>query len=521
MSTTPNTDVMWREAHQARTIAFSASARWITIAVELLLGVVMLPFNTRYLGAEDYGLWMLSASIVAYFPVLDLGYAGAMDRFIAHYRARRDVQAINEIASTLFVVFAAIGAVAMAAIIVVASNADSLFNLTAAQVHPARVVMILVGVQFAVGLPFAAYGGVVNGFQRTYRNAVVGTVVALAVATVNVSVLLAGYGLVELVAATTATRMLGYIAYRFNGYRVFPLLRVRYSLFSRARLREVTGFSVYILIQNGSNKINYATDPVLIGAFVSTAAVAVWTVAQRLADMVLRVTNQLNDVLFPVVVECDSTQRDDRMREVLVQGTKISLGLAVPVAGVLGMLAEPVILGWTGPRFAESILLLQILVVVVLVRVAGATAATVLKGGGHHRLLAWSNSVAATANVVLSIILLKVYGLPGVALATLIPIVVRSVVVLIPVACRRVGVPVQTFLMQAIWPALWPAAISLGLLGAVRGEVRSFLDCALYGGAAVLIYATLFVGIAIGREDRQRYVTKLRNISGLPALRTA
>jgi O-antigen/teichoic acid export membrane protein len=513
--------VVWRETHQARIIAFSASARWITIAVELLLGVVMLPFNTRYLGADDYGLWMLAASIVAYFPVLDLGYAGAMDRFIAHYRARRDARAINEIASTLFVVFAAIGAVAMCVIAVIALNAGALFNLSADQVYPARVVMLLVGVQFAAGLPFAAYGGVVNGFQRTYRNAVVGTVVAIAVAVVNVAVLVSGGGLVELVMTTTATRMLGYIAYRMNSYQVFPLLRVHYSLFSRARLREVTGFSVYILIQNGSNKINYATDPVLIGAFVSTAAVAVWTVAQRLADMVLRVTNQLNDVLFPVVVECDSTQRNDRMREVLVQGTKISLALAVPVAGSLALLAEPVILGWTGPQFADSIVLVQILVVVVLVRVATATAATVLKGGGHHRLLAWSNSAAAVANIALSVVLLHFYGLPGVAIATLIPLVIRSVTVLVPVACTRVGVPVQVFLTQAIWPALWPAAISLGMLAMVRGQVRSLLDCLMYGGLAWIVYAALFVGIAIGGDERRRYFSKLRSITGRPALRAA
>jgi O-antigen/teichoic acid export membrane protein len=237
--------------------------------------------------------------------------------------------------------------------------------------------------------------------------------------------------------------------------------------------------------------------------------------------MVLRVTSQLNDVLFPVVVECDSTQQHERMREVLVQGTKISLGLAVPVAGILGLLAEPVILGWTGPQFAESILLLQLLIVVVLVRVGTATAATVLKGGGHHRLLAWSNSAAAAANIVLTVVLLKIYGLPGVAIATLIPIVIRSVAVLIPVACARVGVSVWTFVMQAIWPALWPAAVSLGLLAAVRHDVKSLFDCVLYGGAAGLVYAVLFVGLAIGRADRQRYLVKLRSITGLPALRTA
>ena len=518
---TPEAAVMWRETHQTRTIAYSATARWVTIVVEMVLGIVMLPFNTGYLGVEAYGLWMLAASIVAYFPVLDLGYAGAMDRFIAHYRAKRDAQAINEIASTLVVIFAAIGCVAMVIVVVVALNAGRLFTLSSEQVFPAQVVMLLVGLQFAIGLPFAVYGGVVNGFQRTYLNAVVGIVVALAVAAVNVAVLMMGGGLVELVAATTVTRMLGYIAYRLNGYRVFPMLRVKYSSFRRERLREVTGFSVYVLLQNGSNKINYATDPVLIGMFVSTAAVAVWTVAQRLADMVLRITNQLNDVLFPVVVECNATQRDDRMRELLVQGTKLSLGLAVPFAGILALLAGTVVTVWVGPQFSESVPLVQILVVIVLVRVGTATAATVLKGGGHHRLLAWSNSAAALANIVLSVILLKLYGLPGVAVATLIPIVARSVTVVVPRACKRVNVPVRVFLMTAVWPSLWPAALALGGLAFVRGEAHSLLDCVLYGAVTASLYAVLFFGIAIGREDRRRYVAKLRSITGLPALNAA
>ena len=87
------------------------------------------------------------------------------------------------------------------------------------------------------------------------------------------------------------------------------MLRIRPALFRRARLREATGFSVYMLIQDAANKVNYASDPIVIAAVLSTGAVAVWTVAQRLADLVLRLTNQLNESLFPVVVDCDSARR--------------------------------------------------------------------------------------------------------------------------------------------------------------------------------------------------------------------
>ncbi len=193
-------------------------------------------------------------------------------------------------------VFAVFGLTAVTVVAIGAWHLDYWFNLTPTQARTGGMVLLFVAGQFAFGLPFAIFGAVVNGFQRTILNSVVGTAVALAVAMVNVAVVLAGGGLIALVGLMTATRMLGYIAYRSNAYRVFPLLQIRPSLFRLARLREVTGFGAFMLIQDVSNRMNYATDPMVIAAFLSTGAVAVWAVAQRLADVVMQLTNQLNEV---------------------------------------------------------------------------------------------------------------------------------------------------------------------------------------------------------------------------------
>ncbi len=56
----------------------------------------------------------------------------------------------------------------------------------------------------------------------------------MAAAIVNAAVLLAGYGLITLVAATTAVRVFGYCIYRLNALRVYPDLRIHPSLFRSA-----------------------------------------------------------------------------------------------------------------------------------------------------------------------------------------------------------------------------------------------------------------------------------------------
>ena len=58
-----------------------------------------------------------------------------------------------------------------------------------------------------------------------------------------------------------------------------------------------------------ANKLNYSVDALVIGAFLNTSAVAVWSVGQRLAELTQRLTNQLNDVLFPAVVDNDTAAR--------------------------------------------------------------------------------------------------------------------------------------------------------------------------------------------------------------------
>jgi len=517
------TAIVWEEQEQARIVALNVIGRYATLTIEMVVGLLMLPFNANHLGAGEYGLWMLAASIVSYFPVLDLGLGNAMERAVAQHRAQRDPEAINEVASTLVFVFAATGLLAMLVVTGVAWNIGRIFDLAPAQVATGRILMMMIGAQVAIGLPFTIYGGVVNGFQRTYLNALVGGCVSLSVATVNVIVLWTGGGLVELVGLMTATRLLGYVVYRLNAYRVFPLLRIRLALFRRARLRELTGFGAWMMVQAASVKVNYASDAVVIGAFLTTGSVAVWTIAQRLADAVLQVTNQLNYVLFPIVVGADTTRRNDRLAEVLVQGTRLSLATILPVAGSLALLADSVVLGWMhGPRYAAAAVIVKILAMVVLVRVGSWTAGTVLLGAGAHRLVAISNFVTAAVNVGLSILFIRWWGLPGVAIATLIPVTVRAVFVLIPVACARVGMSLSSFVATAVWPAAWPAIIALGGVAIVRNPASTSLFHALLQGAlAGLVYTILFVGVAIGPRDRTRYIGKLRSLAGWPQLEAA
>lgn len=497
---------------------------YLVNGTELLIGIFMLPFNVAHLGQSAYGLWVLVASITIYFSMFDLGFGMANVKYVAKYRARGDVQSLNETTSTIFCVFSAMGLLTFLVALVISWNLESFFSLTPEQARTGRIVFLCISTYVALGFPVGVFGGIVNAFQRQYLNGVVAFATAIVVALVNVAVLLAGYGLAELVMATTAVRVLSYVAYALNAYRVFPALRIRPGFFNRDRLREVTGFSFFILIIDLANKLNYSTDTVVIGAVMGTAAVAVWAVAQRLIEIVQRITDQLNAVLFPVVVDSSTVERVDKLQRILIQGMRLSLAMVVPVATVLGLTARPVVMVWVGPNFEGAVNVIYILSIVVAVRVGNATSTVILKGAGLHKRLALSNFSMAVSNLVLSVVLVRWYGLIGVAIGTLIPIVVFSIFVVFPAACKRVELSRWTVFRESIWPATWPALVMAGFILLARphgnGSWRWLVGQAFL---AALIYAALFWRFAISRTERDWYFNKVkevfrrRSVAGKPA----
>ncbi len=509
-------------ASPVKLIFQNVSTNYLVIATELFIGIFMLPFNVAHLGQSAYGLWILVASLTVYFSILDMGYGMALVRFAAKYRAKDDPRALNETASTMFCVFSGIGLVAFLVALVISLNLNRFFPLTEEQVRIGRVVLLSLSAYVALGFPFSVFGAIVNGFQRQYLNGAVAFVTAITVALVNVAVLLAGYGLAELVLATTSVRVVSYFIYALNAYRVFPALRIRPQYFQRDRLREITGFSVFILIIDLANKLNYSTDAIVIGAFMGTSAVAIWAVAQRLIEIVQRLTDQLNAVLFPVVVDSSTVQRADRLQKILVQGTRLSLAMVVPLATVLGLLARPLIMVWVGPQFSESVNVLYILSVVVAVRVGNATSSVILKGADLHKFLAFANLSMALGNLVLSVLLVRVYGLIGVAIGTLIPILVIAAFVVFPKACRRVGLSVWTVVLSSVWPAVWPALIMGGFVLLTRGFIQGSWSLLLIQSiVAAAIYGGLFLLFAINREERNWYFNKVKEIFRRGSVRSA
>ena len=136
---TPSDPQVWGPPDRAvELVARNVGTRYLAIFIDGAIGLLLLPFNVGHLGAAAYGLWALTTSVLWFFGVLDLGYGSALVKFVAQYRAWRDRAALNEIISTIGLVFTGVGAGCFVVTALLAWRVDSLFNIEPDHVETAR-----------------------------------------------------------------------------------------------------------------------------------------------------------------------------------------------------------------------------------------------------------------------------------------------------------------------------------------------------------------------------------------------
>lgn len=495
--------------HPARNLLTGTLTKYLLLIVNIVTGIFLMPFTMHHLGTAEYGLWMLAASMTAYLQLLDLGYGNGLVRQVTQADARGDEDAVNEVLSTFLVVYSALAVIAVAAIGALVLLAVPRFpNLSAADVSTAQWVLILIGGRLALAFPMSVFGAITTARQRFALTGWIAIAVSLAQAAATYIVLRSGHGLVTMVAATSAIGVVSYIPYAWAAKHTFPGLRLSPMRFSVRQVREVTAFSVYLFLISISIHVGTNADNLIIGAYLGTTSVALYTVALRLADYQRQLCGQFTGLLFPMLVRFHEREDLAALRVTLIDGTRIALALVTGVTLCLIAFARPLVEHWMGAGFDASILPLYVLAVLGIVAVAQGPAGTILLAAGRQRLVAIAALVDISANVALSVLLVTGYGLTGVAVGTAAPYIILNVGIIMPVAVRLVGVPARAFAAAVCLPTM--VATVPALLLAV--SFRTFLSAdsvaaVLWQGAAVgLLYVLTFCAIGLRSADRERYL---------------
>jgi len=478
---------------------------WLNYGTLILITFLITPLVVHGLGNTAYGVWGLIGQFLGYSFLLDFGVRIAVTRYVARHLALAQAGEINKVLTTslIFTCFSA-------ALVLVAGGIGAyllprLFAIPPDLVSDARLSCVIVAAGMAVTFPGSVFHGCVTATSRydllSIRNISTNVTRALLLW----FFLRRGYGLLAVATISTGTLYLGYGLDFLLARRLLPYVRIRREFFDVVTLRSLVTFSVYVFVLSVSWRLIFMTDNVVVGFVLGPVAVTFYTVGLQLADMLRDSLSNITALYAPLASQMDALKQKDSLRRLFLGGAR--MGLLYVLAGVVGLtVLGPRFLGfWLGESFVDrSGPILILLAIETAFYTLALTCSQVLYGMNRHKVNAWLALGNATANFVLSTILIRWWGAVGVAWGTLIPAFVVEAIILPVYTASILQIPPGRFYRSVVLrPLIAAAPYGLWLwFWRRQGLVHGYASLALIIGSGLALYALVAWKFSLDSEDR-------------------
>jgi O-antigen/teichoic acid export membrane protein len=442
-----------RLRHIARNVMFN----WLGMIVNMAVSFLLSPFILHHLGNVAYGVWVLTVSVVGYLSLLDLGMQSSVLRFVSQGYTKQDHRGASEATSAALWVRLQISALALLLSAGLAAVFPHIFKIPQELASDSRKAILLIGATTAITMSLGVLGGVISALNRydlqNYVNLVQTAIRVIAI----VALLRTGHGIVAIAACELVAVTIGKFLQVWIARRLYPELRIQLVKPKKETLNKIWSYSSYTFLITIAVQLVYQTDNLVVGAFVSTAAVTFYAIANSLCRYATQVITSMSGTFTPAASSYEALGDTAGLLMLYRNGTRAMMLVSLPIMVTLIIRGSSFIGLWMGPQYAHiSGTVLVILSIPLFFFFANQTAAAIAFGIEKHRTMAVWAIGEGVANLVLSIILVHWYGIYGVAIGTLVPSMIAQLGFWPRYISRLVGLTP----FEVVWNVWGPAILT-------------------------------------------------------------
>ena len=475
--------------------AANVTSSWLKLAVQLGVAVVVSPFMLHKLGDSAFGVWILVLSLTGYLGFFDFGVRASIGRYVARFAATGDLEQLRRFVNTALAACSVLGLLALVLTGLGSIYLSALFKIPADFLGTARVLFLLIGTDVALGFPLSVFGCILEGYQTFWLLNLTHIGASLLRGLLILLVLSMGSGLIVVALVVVGLNLVRQLVCVCLVFWNTPM-RLSVGYLDRSMLGELVNYSTVAFAIFIAESLRFQSDAIVIGAFLSSAAITYFAIGSKLVEYPASFVISLAQIFTPMASHYDARGDESALQRVFVAGNRACALVIFPLCAAVIILGKQIIALWVGVRYLSSYSILLVLIVPRSLLLAQSGSIRILLGLGRQRMLALVSLVDGLTNLVLSITLLRYWGIFGVAVGTAIPLACTSLLFLPRHLCRMLNVPLREFLRQAYLVPLAltiPMAIALLLL-------RQWLQSPGYAGLLLqVVVGGLVYGIGLLR----------------------
>lgn len=478
---------------------------WSAVAQVGVMGInlLVLPLFIKNLGAELYGIWVLSGVLLGYLNVFDFGFTQGLQKYVAEARIKGDQQELSEVVVTGVGLLLFIGLLLGWGCYIGASSIVSFFNIQPENQLIAQKLLQISALFCVMMWPLRIVNVVLNACMRikelSFLNAF--KTGAQSVVMLGMVWMAKDIVLIKWVTAgvTTGCSACGFMLLK----RYIPKISWNPANFRVFQLKRMHKFSLGMFYLAVLAMLSVKVDNLVVGRLLSMKMVAVYTIIAKPYELIGRVGDMLMQTLMPAAFNLLPNANAEQKQTLICAGVKYRTLVLVPLTTVAIWAIPSFLRLWVGEEYVQYAIWAQVFAAVHFF-MGLASLGNIARADGAMRLVNGMLTVKVLLNLVISVALTYRTGVGGVILGTFLSNVFFGEMLFGRFICKRVSVRFMLVLVQFI-PVVLMGGLLVGLCSFLPWAPRSWLSLLvisslLYGGV-LIVFATVFM-----RDDVSKVV---------------
>lgn len=284
--------------NSSKQIKLGAMLSYLSIAVNIITGLVYTPWMVESIGKSQYGLYTLANSVITLF-LMDFGLSAATGRYLSKYNAAGDREGAQRFLGAVYKLYLLIDAVILSALVTIFFLVDRIYvNLTPAELEQFRVVYAISAIFSVINFPFVTFNGILTAYEKFIPLKTADLLYRLGNVSFTVIALLMGYGLYALVTVHAAVGLL-VLVFKFVIIKKNVPVKPDFRNTDKGIYKDIFGFSLWVTVASLAARLVFNITPSILGIVANSAAIAVFGIVTTIEGYTYVITTAINGMFMP------------------------------------------------------------------------------------------------------------------------------------------------------------------------------------------------------------------------------
>jgi len=454
--------LVFDEVKSTGQIKLGAIISYISIAINIIAGLLYTPWMVQQIGQDNFGLYSLAISLISIF-LIDFGLSAAVSRFVSKYYAEGNQVKVNNILGVIYKFYFLIGALLLLSLVLIYFNIDLIYTeLSPSELKNFKIVYIIAATFSVISFPFIPLNGILTSYEKFVKLKLCDLFNRILSILLIVLALLFNYGLYALVTANAISGLITIVIKLVIIKRNTPI-KINFDYNSKEMVKEIFSFSIWSTVISIAQRFIFNITPSILGAISGAVSISVFAIGSIIEGYIFTIGNAINGLFLPKVTRI--VQNNDSSNGLLKLMVKLGrIQLCIIGLIIIGFITigQDFIYLWMGEEYSSSYYIAVLLIIPALIDLPQYIGNNALVALNKLKLQSYVFIGMAIINIILSLIFSRYWGALGASLAICISYLLRSIGMNI-IFYRSLKINVFIFFKECHIKLLPPLLLTFGI----------------------------------------------------------